>query len=221
MARNVCDIDTVPAIGQGDNIECISAHIHARPVGNPHLETMRKVRHLREQGALDGARELKIARNALVPDRKLVAALLQRKGVADSQDQLAGIERFADVVHRPQLKTHFDVFDSRFCRDHDHRNTGRSGFVAKATAQLKAIHVGHHHVDENEIERFLQRNRQRGRPGIGIEHLASACLQQLAQIQAIRQFIVDHQHATGQILIQPRGWNIRIRYLFVDRHRCS
>ena len=75
----------------------------------------------------------------------------------DARHQLTHGERLGDIVVCTQLETHDLVGLFLTGGQHDDR---RVLFRAHPPADLKAVHLGQHHVQQNQVGRFLKRAAQ-------------------------------------------------------------
>ena len=72
----------------------------------------------------------------------------------DPQDELAQVERLRDVVVGTELEPH-DAIDRLLARgQHDDGQARRSLVPLQPPADLDAVHVREHEVEENQIERL-------------------------------------------------------------------
>ena len=61
---------------------------------------------------------------------------------------------------------------------------------------LDAVHVGHHHVEQHEIERLLLDHRQRGSAAVGFGDVVPGARQLSREQLAVRGLVVDEKEAS-------------------------
>ena len=79
------------------------------------------------------------------------ALLLERRRHAGPQDH--GVERLREVVRRAELDGSRDGLDLVDRRDHDDRNRPEHRVGAHPLEDLEAVHLRHHDVEEDEVDR--------------------------------------------------------------------
>ena len=119
--------------------------------------------------------------------------------VLDGDVKLVEIDRLADEVVGSELERGFDIVKLGIGRDHDD-GAGVAAFL-ELIQDLDAAEVGHAHVEQDEIGRFMLREFERRLSGIGLDHVVAPLLALLAQRPA-HQALVVHDHD------------------FLGRHRC-
>ena len=117
----------------------------------------------------------------------------------DPRRDHAPVERLGDVVVRTAVQCRNHVVAPGERRRHDHGQLGDRSCAANRLQGLKAVEVGHHHVEEDEIEGLFLDHLQRGPSARGLGHLVSGAGEPAAQQLAIRRFVVDEQQSTGAI----------------------
>ena len=130
-----------------------------------------------------------------VPSLRLrLFALLARKRAAhvrlDARHQLAHGERLCDIVVRAQLEAH-DLVGLLLSRgQHDDRNVA---LRTHAAADLEAVHLGQHDVEQNEVGRLGERLVQTFRAVIGRHGIVALAAEVEHQDIRDRLFVLDNE----------------------------
>ena len=111
--------------------------------------------------------------------------------VLDGNVKLVEIDRLAHEVVGPELERGFDVVKLRIGGDHD--DGAGVAVLLELIKHLDAGEVGHAHVEQDEVGRFVLREFERRVPGIGLDHVVAPLFTLLAQRPA-HQALVVHNH---------------------------
>ena len=123
----------------------------------------------------------------------LIAQSLLRQPSFQTGAQQHLVKGFGEIILRAQ----FDPFDHAaqigHGRDDDHRNVAPFGLGLQLAQNLKAIHLRHHNIEQDQIRLFRGHLRQRlspiGRADGGIAQIVEFLLQGIN----IKGFVIDDQ----------------------------
>ena len=134
----------------------------------------------------------------------LIAPALLLQAGADARLQEHRVERLGQVVVGAELDAAHHAVDVVERRDHDHRNVAQPGIVLEAAQHREAVHLGHHDVEQDQVDRFAGQPVE-GVPAMDRGHrLVLEQLQLLRQHVAIERLVVDDQDAGGRHRCAPR-----------------
>ena len=103
---------------------------------------------------------------------------------------------FGDVVDRAQFEAALLVFGGAHCGGEDHRDVACGGIGAQPFQHFVAAHVGHHHIQQDEVrQRHLRGKLKRQRAGICRPHLVVPA-QQLTEHGQVFGVVVDDQNGS-------------------------
>src|SRR5687767_11716196 len=88
-------------------------------------------------------------------DEKLRAEQLLRR-----LDQLLGVERLAEEGLRATLRGPVSRVLVHLAAEHDHRDRIDAVALAHAAQHLPAVHLRHHHVEQDQVGRLLVERRE-------------------------------------------------------------
>src|SRR4051812_29229171 len=71
--------------------------------------------------------------------------------VVELREELQAVDRLGDVIVAAARESDLDVLWLPARRDHDDRNILGDGLLTNAFTRVEAVHLGHHHVHEDEI----------------------------------------------------------------------
>ena len=83
----------------------------------------------------------------------IAPALLLETG-ADPRLQQHRVEWLGQVVLRAELNTAHHAVEVVERRDHDHRDVAQPGIELEAPQDLEAVHVRHHDVEQDQVDRL-------------------------------------------------------------------
>ena len=109
----------------------------------------------------------------------LCAQAIRFERVLNGDAKLLEIQRLADEIVGAKLERGLHVVKLRVGRDHDDRR--RVGSFLDLFENLDAAHVGHAHIEQNQVGRLVLREAQAGVSGGGFDHVISPLFALLAQ----------------------------------------
>ena len=115
----------------------------------------------------------------------------------------AGISQatgFRHVVVGAALEPHHLVRLGIARREHQNRCCLVRPRGANCTAQRHAVEAGQHHVQEDDVERFLARTIERDTPVTDLLELESGKLEMQAEKLADRQLVFDDERPTRFVI---------------------
>jgi hypothetical protein len=74
-----------------------------------------------------------------------------RQNGFDARGQFGRVGRLGQIVIGSGLEPGYLIIDHRLGREHDDRDTLRSRIVPQTTADLVAVHAGHHDVQNDKV----------------------------------------------------------------------
>ncbi len=113
--------------------------------------------------------------------------------------KLVEIKRLLHVVERPQLDRLYSRIYGRVRGDHDHGDPGVD--CQEALEDINAALIGQHHVQKNDIDPVVGKNRDCLLAIGRVESLVTDVLEVPGQALAELLFIVDDQDAAFHLLI--------------------
>jgi hypothetical protein len=103
-----------------------------------------------------------------IPDRQirrlranLVVQFLDAQHRLHTREQCHLVDRLGEVFIRTRFKTGDHILCVRLGRDQNDRDERHGDVGFEPTADLHAVELGHHHVEQNEIGTVLARRSQR------------------------------------------------------------
>src|SRR5205807_6647021 len=87
--------------------------------------------------------------------------------------------------------------------DHQHRDLAQLRIVLDAAERLVAVELGHHHVEQDEIELALRKLAHRLQPVDRLVDAEALAHQPGSEQAAVGGQIVDHQHPPLQVHDAP------------------
>jgi hypothetical protein len=124
---------------------------------------------------------------------QLIAGLLEFQLGAYPRQQNRGPHRLGDVVHRTQLQPGQLVAVVVHGSDEDDRRALQPGHAAQAAQHFESVHVGHHHVQQDQVWiRCARRHLQGALTRVGHPD-GEAATQQAAQQRQVFRRVVDNK----------------------------
>ena len=118
---------------------------------------------------------------------------LQRKLIAHARQHDGRADRLGQVIHRPEGKTRFFIFNLAHRRDKHHRDVLAHRIGLQGAAHFVAVHLRHHYVKQDQIGGGSRCNLQR--PCAIWSQLDSVvCLQQVTHQRQILRRVIHHQN---------------------------
>lgn len=114
---------------------------------------------------------------------------------ANSQDQFSGSDRLAQVLIGARIEACQDVFVLGKGADHDDRNIVRVRIGFELPGTLQAVHVGHHHVHDDDIRRVFLDAFDGPVAVDGLADPVPRALQAILAEHPVDSFIVDDEYA--------------------------
>jgi len=106
--------------------------------------------HILDHGHFPGAAlHLFFQVGVLVPEK--VPGGLQGQVVFYPGEDDGGADGLGDVIHGPQVQAPLFVFRRRLGGEEDDGDVPAAGVQMELAGHFKAVHAGHHHVEENQI----------------------------------------------------------------------
>ena len=141
-----------------------------------------------ERGQLGG-----LARDAgaLLPDR-VVQALDAQHGL-DARDHRGLVHGLGEVLVSSGVEPGHDVLGVRLGGDHDDGHEGQREVGLELTADLDAIHLGHHDVEQDQVRELLAGHGQRLLPVGGRDDVVALSREPGLQDVHVHGVVVDHQ----------------------------
>ena len=115
------------------------------------------------------------------------------------------IDRFGDVVHGAQGQTVLLVFGTVHGGDEDHRDVVGHRVRAQALEDLVAIHLGHHHVEQDQVRGLGGGSAQGALARVGGTHSIQRHQQLTEQGQVLRR-VIDDQDGLFFFHIRVLSW---------------
>ncbi len=137
--------------------------------------------------------QLHLARFHLHQLLQVVPVVLELQVVAHAGSHQLGVDRFGDVVHHPQSEPFGLVFGFGHGRQENHRDvTGCLGALQPA-ADLVAVHLRHHDVQQHQVGVGLGNDVQCGPAVLGDQQLVAEPVQVFAQHLEVGGVVVDQE----------------------------
>jgi hypothetical protein len=140
----------------------------------------------------DDVPEGEIPAHFLTQAHILLPQVLPLLGLAQGQQDFVGLERLGDIVVGPALHGFHGRVQVPVGGHHDHR--GLHLPALERLQQLQPVHLGHDHVQEDEIEKVGLRQAQRLLPAPGGQDLIPFPLEDQGKHVAHGFFVVDDQN---------------------------
>jgi hypothetical protein len=131
-----------------------------------------------------------------VPDFLVTQALLLQRG-ADPSLQQHRVERLGQVVLRPELDAPDGAARLVIRGQDDDRHAAERLVPLERLEDLVAVHLGHHDVQQDQVEGPGPDPVQRLDPALGGVHRVAEPLQPPRQQVAVRLVVVDDQQRAG------------------------
>ena len=131
-----------------------------------------------------------------IPALAIAPAFALQAG-ADPRAQQDGIERLRQIVLGARLDAADHAVGLLQTGDHDHRDVVQTLVGLEALEHLEAVQVGHHEIEQNQIELLDLENLQRPAARIRSGHLVTVVAQAAEQQVAVAGIVVDHQDPPG------------------------
>ena len=138
---------------------------------------------------------LQVAALALAPALALQAG-------ADPGAQQDRVERLGQVVLGARLDAADHAVGLLQARDHDHRDGVQALVRLEPLEHLEAVEIGHHQIEQDQVELLEREKLERAPAGLGAGHLVAVARQAAKQQVAVAGVVVDHQDPAG--LLRPR-----------------
>ncbi len=104
------------------------------------------------------------------------------------------VDRLGDVVVGAQLERGHHVLGRGAGGDHDHRQGVGGVGLADAAQHVQPVHVGHHAVEQDEVERLALDQRQGGDAAVRLGDLVAKPFETAAkQLAVVGQVVDDKQ----------------------------
>ena len=111
------------------------------------------------------------------------------------RQQQLDIDRLGDIVRGARIEALLAVTFHRFCGDRDQRKIGELRALSDLLHRLISVHVGHHDVDERDIDaRCLLKNQDSVLSPLGVENLHIVAFKNARQREDVADVVVDDQH---------------------------
>ena len=204
MAAHVEQVEPEPAVAELEQVEDVAAQLGARLERPRDRHTRQRRRRLRDERALDARAGLEIAPHAQVRPLERAAGALELELGAHPRVNHREVERLGDVVVRAQLEGPDHILVAVARSRHDDRQLGERARAAQLGEHLEAVHPGHHHVEEHEIEGLGGDQRQGGGSVRGDRDRVAAPGQPARQHVAVVLVVVDDQQPAG--VLAHAGW---------------
>ena len=137
---------------------------------------------------------------------QLVDHRLQARQAAHAGEQHHVVDGLGQEVVGARFQAG-DPIGAAVQRGHQHHgHVAGQRIVLQPTADVEAVHAGHHHVEQHDIGQFGGRHRQRRRAVVGRQHLV-VLRRQLGLEQAhVRFDVIDDEDARGHASSAAGGW---------------
>src|SRR5439155_2175511 len=122
-------------------------------------------------------------------------------GLVDQLEKPAGREGFAQDGEGARLRDRFHVDLGGVGRHHDDFGRGLTDLLKR----LQPTHVGHAHIHDHDVEIAFGHLVERGAAVLGLGHLVSGGVEDVAHRLPHAGFVVDHENARSAHAVSPAG----------------
>ena len=134
--------------------------------------------------------------------RQPVAGHLQFELGAHPRQHDRRVDRLGDVIDRAQFESAFLVLGGVHRGDEDDRDLARGRVLAQVLQDLVAVHLGHHHVEQDQVGTRVGHRRTQG-PGAGIGGAdAILRLQQFTENGQVLRRVIDDQDGACRCFVE-------------------
>ncbi len=124
---------------------------------------------------------------------------LQPGQAAHAREQDEIVDRLGEEFVGARLQPRDAVGAAVQGGDQHHWDVAGGGVVLQPTADLEAVHAGHHHVQQDDVRLFRRRDGQAGDPVGGGQHLIVVRRELGLEQSDVRVDIVDNQDPRGHL----------------------
>ena len=173
----------------------------------PQLPSREVRQRLGEEAELDLAADLELPLEALRVQLLGVVQALLRERRADARAEDGRVERLRQVIVGAEEQAAYDRLLLRRRRDHHDGNVLERHVLLHDLEDLVARELGHHDVEQHEVERLLRQAVERLASVLGDEHGVAIAAQAPRQQIAVHLVVVDdedraHRHACNRDLVR-------------------